>query len=131
MEAMKLLTDQQMRQFITDGFLVLKTDHPKEFHADLRRRLLESLERRNGNAGNNILPDVPELQSVYDCPTVRGALTSVLGPRWIMHPHRYMHGNANSKGGDWHKDSYWGYTRRIRNHRPWWAMIMYYPQDVV
>ena len=30
--------------------------------------------------------------------------------------------------GGWHKDSYWGYNR-MRNHHPWWAMIMYFPQD--
>jgi hypothetical protein len=41
-----------------------------------------------------------------------------------------MHANTHSNGGAWHKDSYWGYTRRVRNHRPWWVMIMYYPQDV-
>jgi HEAT repeat protein len=127
----KLLTDEQMRSFLTQGFLVLKADLPREAHLDIRNRCFEALEKSHGNPGNNILPLVPELQQVYDSPVVSGALTSVLGSRYIMHPHRHMHANANSAGGGWHKDSYWGYTNRVRNHRPWWVMIMYYPQDVV
>jgi len=29
----------------------------------------------------------------------------------------------------WHHDTYWGYLRKVRNHRPWWVMIMYMPQE--
>ena len=126
----KLLNDEQMRQFLTHGFLVLKSDLPREFHLELRKQCDTAVEKDHGNPGNNILPYVPDIQKVFDCPTVSGALTSVLGERYFMHPHRHMHANTHSKGGDWHKDSYWGYHAKTRNHRPWWAMIMYYPQDV-
>jgi HEAT repeat protein len=47
-----------------------------------------------------------------------------------MHPHRALHNNPpGSEAQRYHKDSYWGYTRRVRNHRSRWAMIMYVPQD--
>ncbi|WP_246067457.1 phytanoyl-CoA dioxygenase family protein, partial [Paenibacillus koleovorans] len=124
---MRLLTDEQMRQFIVQGFLILKTDFPKSFHDRLTAQLSE-VYRVEGNPGNNLLPRVRELQDVFDHPVVTGALTSVLGPGYMMHAHRHGHFNNTRKHGVWHKDSYWGY-RRMRNHRPWWAMIMYFPQD--
>lgn len=67
-------------------------------------------------------------QEVFDHPVVNGALTSVLGPNYMMHCHRHGHYNASPKAGGWHKDSYWGYSK-IRNLHPWWAMVMYFPQD--
>ena len=131
MNRQNLLNDEQMRSFLTNGFLVLKSDLPREFHLDLRKKCDAAVEKNHGNPGNNILPYVPEMQQVFDSPNISGALSSVLGKRYMMHPHRHMHANTHSAGGGWHKDSYWGYTEKIRNHRPWWVMIMYYPQDVV
>lgn len=123
-----LLTDEQMRQFITEGYLILKADFPQSFHESLFNQL-KAVYETEGNPGNNILPRVSELQKVFDHPVIRGALTSTLGPDYLMHPHRHGHYNASPTAGGWHKDSYWGYQKR-RNHRPWWAMIFYYPQDV-
>jgi hypothetical protein len=122
----QLLTDEQMRKFITEGFLLLETDFSKEFH----QRLMEQLDSayRDGNPGNNLLPKVPELQKVFDHPVITGGLKSVLGENYLLHAHRHGHFNAAPKAGGWHKDSYWGY-QRMRNHHPWWAMIMYFPQD--
>lgn len=122
-----LLNDEQMRQFVTEGVLVLKTDFPRSFHERLVQRLSDVYEEY-GNPGNNILPRIRELQKVFDHPVVTGALTSVLGPDYVMHTHRHGHYNSVPAPGGWHKDSYWGYNR-IRNHHPWWAMIMYFPQD--
>ncbi|GAA3408246.1 HEAT repeat domain-containing protein [Paenibacillus hodogayensis] len=123
----RLLTDEQMRQFITQGYLLLKTDFPASFHEELLGRLSE-VYGTEGNPGNNLLPRIPELQKVFDHPVVAGGLTSVLGEGYMMHAHRHGHYNSSPQPGNWHKDSYWGY-KRMRNHRPWWAMIMYFPQD--
>jgi HEAT repeat protein len=122
-----LLTDEQMRTFITEGFLILQTDLSEAFHQRLVEQLHQVYEKE-GNPGNNLLPRIPELHKVFDHPVVTGALTSVLGPNYMMHAHRHGHYNASAKAGGWHKDSYWGY-KRMRNHHPWWAMIMYFPQD--
>ncbi|AZN42150.1 HEAT repeat domain-containing protein [Paenibacillus albus] len=123
----KLLTDDQMKQFITNGFLILKTDFPREFHEQLVTQL-NNIYDTEGNPGNNILPRIRELQRVFENPVITGALTSVLGPNYLLHTHRHGHYNSVPKPGGWHKDSYWGYDR-LRNHHPWWAMIMYFPQD--
>ncbi|MDF2723791.1 MAG: phytanoyl-CoA dioxygenase [Paenibacillus sp.] len=124
---LRLLTDDQMRHFITQGYVLLGTDFSDEFHSQLLGQLSE-VYANEGNPGNNLLPRVPQLQKVFDHPSVKGALTSVLGEGYLMHSHRHGHFNNAPKPGGWHKDSYWGY-KRMRNHRPWWAMIMYFPQD--
>ncbi|WP_424767066.1 HEAT repeat domain-containing protein [Paenibacillus sp. sgz302251] len=122
-----LLTDEQMRTFITEGFLILKTDFPESFHLAMTNELKRVYEEE-GNPGNNLLPRIREIQKVFDHPIITGALTSVLGPDYMLHAHRHGHYNAQPVAGGWHKDSYWGYSR-MRNHHPWWAMVMYFPQD--
>lgn len=123
------LTDDQMRHFISHGYLVLKTDFSADFHAAMSRRIQEVM-TKEGNPGNNILPRVPEVQEVFRHPVIRGALTSVVGPNYILHPHRHCHfTEPGRKVQNWHKDSYWGHAK-VRNHHPWWAMIFYYDHAV-
>ena len=128
--SLALLSDEQIRRFIAQGFLVLKSRVPRDVNQSIRRSLDESMDRL-GDLGNNVYPQVPLLQEVFRDPVVRGALTSVLGPGYLMHAHRYAHRTApGAEQRQWHKDTYWGYARKVRNQRPWWAMVMYYPQDV-
>ena len=124
-----LLGDEEMQQFIAEGYLTLKSSLPASLHQDIYQRT-EEVFAKEGNPGNNILPRIPALQQVFDDPVVRGALTSVVGSDYVMHAHRHCHINrAGSEGGGWHKDSYWGY-HKVRYHRNRWVMIFYYPQDV-
>jgi hypothetical protein len=137
-----LLTDDQMRRFVTDGYLVLNAGLAQEVHQIIYDRLQWVL-HQEGNPGNNVLPAVPELQLVLDSPVVRGALTSVLGRNWALHPHRFAHNNEpggeitaegakTGKGSHsfvgWHQDSH-SPLSRPRHHLPRYAMILYYPQD--
>ena len=122
------LTDAQMRDFIVNGYITIKTDLPRSVHETIYRKTQEYTERE-GNLGNNILPRVPELQAVFEDPVVRGAFTSILGENYVMHSHRHPHQNRpHSDGQGFHKDSYWGY-QKVRHHCPRWAMAFYYPQD--
>ncbi len=125
-----LLTDAQMQAFIAQGYLKLRTSLPESFH----RHICDQIKRLTGgqeenNPGNNLLPQIPELRDVLADPVVVGALTSVVGPGYTLHPHRALHNNnPGSDPQSLHKDSYWGYRSRVRNHRLRWAMIMYVPQ---
>ena len=122
------LTDAQMRDFIVDGHITIKSELPRSFHETIYRKTQE-LTAKEGNLGNNILPRVPELQTVFEDPAVRGAFTSILGENYVMHSHRHPHQNRpHSDGQGFHKDSYWGY-QKVRHHCPRWAMAFYYPQD--
>ena len=58
-----------------------------------------------------------------------GALQSLLGPGYIMNPHRHCHLNPpGGKGQSWHKDCY-VFDHNLRHPRFRWVMAFYYPQD--
>ena len=123
MEAVKL-TDDQMRAFIRDGYIVVRPDLPREFHDEMFAKIDEVFEAE-GNPGNNILPRIPELRLLYDDPVTRGALASIMGDDYYLEPHRFVHYNQpHSKGQTLHKDSF---TRR--RHHARWLVTFYYPQD--
>jgi HEAT repeat protein len=128
----KALSAGQIASFLANGYLVLNTDLPASFHEMMFDRFGELIGEDNDyNPGNNLLPVVPELNRVFQDGVVRGALTSILGRDYMMHPHRVLHDNPpGSSAQVWHHDSYWGYKRKVHNHRPWWVMIMYYPQKI-
>jgi hypothetical protein len=123
-----LLNDAQMRGFIADGYVTVQADLPAASHERLYGRL-EDVYAKSGNEGNNLLPRIPEIQGVFDCPAVRGALTSLLGPGYLMNPHRYGHLNpSGGPGQKWHKDSY--IDHNVRHPRFRAILAFYYPQDV-
>jgi len=127
-----LLDDERMRFFLANGYLTLTPQLPASFHQDMFDRFLELAgDDNDANPGNNLLPVVPEMSLIFEDPVVKGALTSVLGDGYMMHPHRVLHDNPpGSDAQVWHHDSYWGYKRKVHNHHPWWVMIMYYPQEI-
>jgi len=126
---LQLLDDQGMRDFIADGFVRVRADLPAAVHRKIRQRAEEIFDTE-GNPGNDILPKVPELHQVLEHPAVAGALTSILGPGYIVHPHRHCHLNPPaSPGQNLHQDSYEA-DENVRHHRGRWAMGFYYPQDV-
>ena len=120
-----LLDDAGMRDFIANGYVVVKADFPTEFHQSIYQQT-EEVFAKEGNPGNNLLPRIPQLQSIFTHPRIHGALSSILGPDYYMHAHRYCHINSpGSQGQNIHKDSW-----SRRHHRTRWAMAFYYPQDV-
>ena len=124
------LTDTEMRDFIINGYIKVKPDLPPSFHQNIYEQL-DAMFEQTGNLGNNVLPLIPEMQEVFDHPIVHGAMQGVLGPDYVMHPHRYCHYNPEgSDGQGFHKDTYEG-DEQIRRHRCRWTMAFYYPQDVI
>ena len=118
------LNEEQMRDFVANGYISLKPDLPDGFHKEIYETTEKAFERV-GNPGNNILPMVPHLQRVFDHPQISGALTSILGENYYLHPHRHCHFNKpSSEGQTLHKDSWSRFQHRTR-----WAMAFYYPQD--
>ena len=144
------LSDEQIRTFICDGILVIDSGVPSE----INQQIFDKIQWNNNhefNMGNNVLPRVPELQQVLDSPRIHGALESVLGIDYILHPHRFMHasepldaetcsaelvgsehaptmGKGSSGSSAWHQDSQ-SPLSRARYHVPRYAMILYFPQD--
>ena len=124
-----LFQDDALRGFLAGGYTLVASDQPADFHLEICERLDYVLEKE-GNPGNNILPRVPQIQRVFETPSVHSALTRILGPGYVMHPHRYCHlRRPGAKAQGWHKDDY-VYDQKVRHHRGRWAMAFYYPQAV-
>lgn len=130
----KLLTDEEMSKFLSSGYIMLETQLPSSFHQacyEEGEELFLKSTMENPNPGNNILPEMPCLEHVFDDPVVHGALVSILGPKYSMHPHRFVHRTSSgSKDQIWHKDSYFGY-QHLRHHRPHVVFGLYYPQETL
>ena len=124
----RLLDDDQLQQFIRDGAVELElAELPASFHAAVAARAQEHHKSGRWPQGsNNIYTLMPELRHVFQGPTCRGALQSVLGERHVMHAHRHMHVTNMNSFQNFHKDGQSGHGP-LRHHRPRWAMIMYYP----
>jgi hypothetical protein len=136
---LKLLTDAQIREFLVEGCITLQPSLPASFH----RAIYDELDRivpadhveipgkgKKNNPGNNVLPLIPALGDLLEDPVVKGALVSLVGAGHMIEPHRALH-NARRVDGEQvlHKDSYMGFKRHVRSHRPWTVLIFYYPQD--
>ncbi|MAG36185.1 MAG: phytanoyl-CoA dioxygenase [Dehalococcoidia bacterium] len=119
-----LLTDQQMQQFIMDGYVVTKPDLPADFHRHVYEQT-DYVWENEFNPGNNLPARIPDTFKPWYDPAVVGALTSIVGPNYYMHPHRHCHYNPpGSPGQNLHKD---GFSRR--GHRTRWLLAFYYPQE--
>ena len=126
---MILLNDAQMQDFIVNGYLTVRADLPPAFHESVRAQA-ESIFTTEGNPGNDILARIPQLADLCAHPAVVGALTSILGPGYAMHPHRHCHLTPPRQPAQrQHQDSYED-DQNVRHHRTRWAMAFYYPQDV-
>ena len=129
MPAPILLTDAQVQAYLTNGYITVQTAHPPAVHQNIHRQI-EALFATEGNPGNDILPKVPDLYQILRDPAVDGTLQSLLGPSYLIHPHRHCHHNpSGSKGQGMHQDSYEN-DQNVRHHRTRWTMAFYYPQDV-
>lgn len=136
-----LLTDTEMQQYLVDGFLILQPTVPEGTHELIDEKFTWLVENET-NPGNNILPRLPELNLVLESPEVRGAITSLMGPDYLIHPHRYWHYkeptdmNSDDPEKIWaqvmagsHQDSY-SPSRQPKSHHLRYARFMYYSHDV-
>lgn len=122
-----LLTRQQLEAFVRDGFLVLQ---PSVLGGDaFHERMWEAARNlyRHGEFGNNLLSDIPELDTILDAPEVAGALEGLLGDDYVLQAHRHCHIAMEKAGNqEFHKDGF----HEFRHMSPTDVMVMYYPQEV-
>ncbi|MCY3858334.1 MAG: HEAT repeat domain-containing protein [Gammaproteobacteria bacterium] len=143
---MNLLTDEQVRQFIVDGCIALKPDVDPAVHVKIDEKLRFATEKEFP-PGNNVLSRVPEIWQILRAPNIRGALTSLLGPNYYVHPHRAIHtsrpveekdvkydadhngppmGKGSMAGSGWHQDAQ-SPLSRARHHTPKYLIAFYFP----
>lgn len=134
-----MLQEAECARFLADGFIVCQPALPK----GLNQRVIDQANAAYAAAGhdigegaqssspigNNILACVPLLEEVFSAPDVDGALRSLLGENYLIHPHRRPHQkDPRERAQTLHKDSHYGFEFH-RSHMPWWVMAMYYPQE--
>ncbi|MCJ8332580.1 MAG: phytanoyl-CoA dioxygenase family protein, partial [Lentisphaeria bacterium] len=134
-----LLTDEQIQQFICDGYIALESDVDPAVHQLIDERL-QYVKENEFHMGNNFMPRIPEFHLVTDCPVVRGALISILGADYMLYSHRCIHWRDPEKEpvsdelfnervrGDSHQDSYPPFLN-WRSHPHQFVRMMYYPHD--
>jgi len=118
-----------MRDFIDRGYVTVQTDFSPEFHANIWQQADELFATR-GNPGNDIYPLIPELGQVLEHENVRGALSSILGDDYLLHPHRHCHLTPPGKAPQNNHQDTRVHDENVRHHRCRWAMAFYYPQDI-
>ena len=109
------LTDAQLASFIEDGFVALPVEElAPDWHAAFAAELFEHCFQGTGEAqpGTGLLRQ-ERLTTLVATPTVRGALSSVLGPDFVQYPNRALQSPAGSvpeqevrtRDDKWHKAS--------------------------
>lgn len=133
-DALQPLHSEQLTTFLTDGWLEVRpeslteADHRALYQAADR---LHDLAEASGSPtahleilGDNLRARLPLLDRLLTDPAVDGALTSLVGPDYLVHPHSYCH---RSSGRDqlFHQDGNlpWNERGHVRSHRPDWLMI--------
>lgn len=134
-----LLSDAQVRSFLANGAITVQPTLPASFHRAIYEEFNKIVpddhieipgKQKLHNPGNNILPLLPQLAELFEDQAVQGALTSLLGADYFLEPHRALHNNMPADGEQiLHKDSYCGFKRHVRTHRPWMLILFYYPQE--
>lgn len=151
-ESPTLLSDEQVRRFIADGFIVLDSCLPDALHAGITRELHFSLKQESKWLGDNLLPRVPKIDEVLQCNVVQGAMQSLLGFDFAWAPHRFPHnsepleanarpvefdpfenqpamGKGSISGSGWHQDGH-SKAGRSRWHTFKAINMFYFPHDV-
>jgi HEAT repeat protein len=144
----KLLSDEQVREFIANGFVRLQPDVDESVHGDIDR-LLRHTTQHESWLGNNVAARIPKLHEVLRSPVVHGALTSLAGPGYYVHPHRAVHrstpiedreieidrdvdapqmGKGSNSGSGWHQDAQ-SPLSRARHHLPRYLIGFYFTHD--
>lgn len=72
------VTDVDVQKFIMDGYLILPTSLPVAFHQKIFKQTTEIFQEE-GNPGNNILPRLPSLLTIFEQPNIVAILTALLG----------------------------------------------------
>ena len=144
------LDDAQISRFICDGILLLDSAVDSNLHGTIRKKL-EWVNKNDRSIEGNIIPRIPELQAVLDSPVIKGAIQSLLGNDFFLHPHRIVvpseplspeqrsiklsgnedgppMGEGSNSYSYWHKDTYIP-LGQARYHAPFRLFLFYFPQD--
>ena len=145
---MPLLSDENIREFIVNGFIIIKPNVKPSIHKEIDN-LLRFITENEFLMGNNIMARIPLLWEILRCSKIDGALTSLLGKNYYITPHRAVHrnvpvenipenirtdengpklGKGSTAGSDWHQDAH-SPLSKSRHHLIKSLIGFYFPHD--
>ena len=139
---LNFLDDRELGQYLEDGYVVLDPHelddafHDRMFHAACVTYGMGQGAASQGAPphirviADNLRQRIPDVGVLLNNPTIRGAITSVLGDDWQIYPHDFIH-ESSAADQYFHQDGNlpWNDRGHYRTHRPEWAMLFYYPQE--
>lgn len=135
-----LLTDEEVKAFLINGWHILPGPHiglPDALHDSIydegMSMLAEARDQANGGLGQlvaeNVTSRIPAMQEVCASPVVSGAIQSLLGKGYALHPHTFLHSTSAGMDQDFHKDGILPWNgHAMRTHQPEYMLMLYYPQ---
>eukprot|EP01047_Picozoa_sp_COSAG01_P096501 COSAG01_NODE_26991_length_697_cov_1.591973_1_plen_220_part_10 len=135
-----LLTDEEVKTFLINGWHVLPGAHiglPDALHDSIydegMSMLAEARDQNDGGLGQlvaeNVTSRIPAMQEVCASPVVSGAIQSLLGEGYALHPHTFLHSTFAGMDQDFHKDGILPWNgHAMRTHQPEYMLVLYYPQ---
>lgn len=131
-----------LERFLVDGYLeVTPTGLSPDDHETLYASAADVYRRADEHPGDTdhldvfgdraLLDAIPDCQKIIEDPAVVDALTELLGKRYFVHPHCFLH-RASQFDQVFHQDGNlpWNERGHYRPHRADWALLFYYPQAV-
>eukprot|EP01050_Picozoa_sp_SAG11_P028375 SAG11_NODE_7557_length_1129_cov_1.768932_1_plen_151_part_00 len=127
---MQLLTDDEVKSFLINGWHIL-TDIavPEAVHDSIYTEGVDFLGREDVLIAENVTSRIPAIKHVVSSPVVRGAVQSLLGEGYALHPHTFLHSTSAGNDQDFHKDGILPWNgHAMRTHQPEYLLLLYYPQ---
>ena len=144
----RLLTEAQLKEYLVNGFIVIKPDDlptAREAFADQFYSKVRDLvqpdeaapgQRWRGGDGENrdeALWEMvsPDINAVLGAPSVKGALTTLLGPDFLAPPGNSLMHVSGPNDQTYHRDGtdHGPTMPTVRDHRLRHVIVMFYPLE--
>ena len=101
---LQLLDDDEVKSFLVKGWHILEdTLVPEAVHDRIYAEGVEFLRDEAVLTAENVTSRIPAIKQVVSSPVVRGALQSLLGEGYALHPHTFLHSTFAGNDEDFHK----------------------------
>lgn len=124
------LSDAQLAEFVLQGFLVLPLQLPEGWTSAFYSKALQL--KDSGLERSEIWAQISaDTNVIAAAPALRGALTSILGPDYLMPPNGTLHYGLSEDQG-FHKDGtdHGAVQNTVRDHRLRHVLIFAYMADI-
>jgi hypothetical protein len=100
------LTSSRVEEFVTNGYITIYPSLDQDIHSRIFQQSSAYFVEED-TLGNNIFPEIEELDLIFNSTEVTSSLECLLGPNYLMHTHRRCHDSHPGRSTQsLHKDTY-------------------------